>query len=266
MTTPSDNGKKPPVPPPVAPPSVPKVAPAVPSIAPGAPKLSPAVAPTVAPRVAPLVPPVAARVAPPPPVTGIPVSGPIEHISPAQIAQLEGMAKAIDALDYFEVLRIKPDAIPADIKKAFYRESRTYHPDRFFHIREPRAQSALVKLYKRITEAYYVLKDDAKRRRYSADITGPERATKLRFSEASEVETKVEAKKVVEEQIGTHPKARQFYKTAAADIDGERWSSAERNLKMALTFEPQNALYKEKLALVNSKLEAGRTKGDYRIK
>ena len=55
-------------------------------------------------------------------------------------------------------------------------------------------------------------------------------------------------KKEQEEQIGVHPKGRQFYATAMKDVDGGNLPSAERNLKMALTFEPSNARYKEKLA------------------
>jgi len=44
-----------------------------------------------------------------------------------------------------------------------------------------------------------------------------------------------------------------------AEADREQYSAAERTLKMALTYEPQNALYKEKLAEVQAKLfEASR--------
>jgi hypothetical protein len=31
------------------------------------------------------------------------------------------------------------------------------------------------------------------------------------------------------------------------DFDAQRWAAAERNFKMALTFEPANPRYKEKL-------------------
>src|SRR5687767_15109395 len=109
-------------------------------------------------------------------------------------------------------------------------------------------------IYKRITEAYYFLKDDTKRKKYIADITGPERKNKLRFTEASEVETKQQQKKEQEEQIGTHPKGRQMYATALKDIDAKRWSDAQRNLKSALMYERDNARYKEKLAEVEQKL------------
>ncbi len=99
-----------------------------------------------------------------------------------------------------------------------------------------------------------MLRDDAKRKRYLADVSGPERAQKLRFSDLAEAETKKEGRREAEEQIGTHPKGRQFYQTGMADLEAERWSGAERNFKMALTYEPANARYKEKLLLAQAKV------------
>jgi DnaJ-class molecular chaperone len=181
----------------------------------------------------------------------------------AQMAELVSRCAQLDQLDYFEVLQLSKEATPADIKKAFYRESRAYHPDRFYQLENKELKDQVHELYKRVTEAYYVLRDDAKRRQYMANISGPERAQKLRFSENSEAETRAASKRQVEEQIGTHPKGRQFYQTGAADADAGRWASAERNLKMALTYEPANTRYKEKLAEVQKVLqEEARKQGD----
>jgi curved DNA-binding protein CbpA len=225
--------------------------------------------PPAVPGIAPLVPPVAAMVPPPPPVAAMAPPPPPAAATkgPAldaqQIADLELRCAKLDFLDYFEVLLLERTAAPADIKKAFYRESRTYHPDRFFHLEDKVLKDRVNDLYKRVTEAYYVLRDDTKRKKYLADISGPERAQKLRFTEASEVEQKAAAKKEQEEQIGTTPKGRQFYGQAQKDAEAGNWSAAERNLKMALTFEPSNARYKERLAEVSKKAnEESRTKGD----
>jgi len=233
------------------------------------PGVAPVRAPGPLPSVAPVLPPVsgvAPRVPlPPPPVAS---AGAGLDLTPEQLVDLELRCQALDSLDYFEVLKLEKDATPADIKRAFYRESRTYHPDRFFHLPEGGLRDRVHELYKRVTEAYYFLRDDAKRRKYVADVSGPERASKLRFTEASEAETKLAAKKEQEEQIGTHPKGRQFYQTAAGDLEAGRWASAERNLKMALTYEPQNARYKERLLEAQGKLlEQSRSEGgSYKIR
>ncbi len=222
--------------------------------------MPPAAPPAVAaPRIAP--PPVAS---PPSAAAGpIPASGPIDQLNPAQVQALARLAAQVVTLDYFQVLKLSTTAVPAEIKAAFYRESRIYHPDRFFHLTDEKTKVDLGTVYKRITEAYYFLRDDQKRRKYVADIAGPERKNKLRFSEASEAESKAEVKKQAEEQIGTHPKGRSFFQTAMKEVASESWSAAERSLKTALTYEPSNARYKEELARVQLKVhEAFKAKGD----
>lgn len=201
-------------------------------------------------------------VAPPPPVAvrSNPISstGAIESLTPQQAAELRALAAGLHELDYFGVLCIQQNATPGEIKKAFYRESRTYHPDRFFHLPESQEKSDLGALYRRITESYYVLRDDAKRKKYLADLAGAERSTKLRYTEATEAELKAEARKTVEEEFGNNPKSRPFFKSALADIEKQNWVSAERNLKMGLTYDRDNARFKEQLTLVQAKIEEHR--------
>ncbi len=178
------------------------------------------------------------------------------------------MSNAMELLDYFQLLKLTPEAAPAEIKKAFYRESRSYHPDRFYQLDDPPLKAQVNEVYKRIIEAYAVLRHDQKRKKYAADIAGPERAQKLRFTEASEAETKQQVKKEHEEQIGTHPKGRQFFQTGMQDLEASRWSAAERNFKMALTYEPSNARYKEKLTQAQNKIhdESRAQGGSFKIR
>ena len=42
------------------------------------------------------------------------------------IMEVERLAAALDGLDYFEVLRLPHEAAAADVKAAYYRESRAY--------------------------------------------------------------------------------------------------------------------------------------------
>lgn len=213
---------------------------------------------TVAPPIAPPPAPAVVSAPAPPPVqrrAAIPETGALEQVTPQQAAELKRLFEAFVKMDYFQVLQLAPTATTSEIKRAFYKESRIYHPDRIFHLTDAAAKQHLGDLYKRITEAYYVLRDDAKRKKYLADLGGPERAAKLRFTEASEVEQKNEVVKAREEEFGTNPKARQFFKTALADASNQKWDAAERNIKMALTFEPSNARFKEKLAEVQVEIE-----------
>jgi DnaJ-class molecular chaperone len=189
-------------------------------------------------------------------------------LTPSEIVRLNALAAGMNRLDYFEILNLEKSATPAEIKSAFHSWSRTYHPDRFYQLRDKQLQVRIHEVYKRITEAYYVLRDDQKRRGYLADILGPDRQQKFRFTETSEAETKAAVRRELEEQTGKHPKGRQFFQSGMNDFGTQRWAAAERNLKMALTFEPSNQLYKDKLAEAQQKLhEEAKKSGDpFRIR
>lgn len=165
--------------------------------------------------------------------------------------EAEALSQVLDGLDYFQVLKVPQTAGHAEIKSAYYRESRAYHPDRVFHLEDVALKENVNRIYKRVTEAYFVLRDDQKRRKYLADVTGPERAKKLRFDEASEQEQK----KAKEEEIGATPNGRKFFGAGMVDLNAGRFDAAERNFKMALMYEPANPRFKEKLEEASKKIK-----------
>ena len=65
--------------------------------------------------------------------------------------------------NYYEVLGLRPDASAADIKKAYRRLARKYHPD---VSREPDAESK----FKAVQEAYDILGDEDARKEYDEDV------------------------------------------------------------------------------------------------
>jgi curved DNA-binding protein CbpA len=168
----------------------------------------------------------------------------------AFLTEVDQLVDGLEAMDYFEVLRIEKVATPAEIKAAYYRESRTFHPDRFAAAPSEELKERIGRIYRRINEAYTVLRDDVKRAKYLADVTGAERARKLRFTEADESQVKQEQKQKLEEQFGLTPNGRKFYAAALKEIEGRRWDTAERAIKSALMYEPANAKFKELLQLI----------------
>jgi hypothetical protein len=93
-------------------------------------------------------------------------------------------------------------------------------------------------------------RDDVKRKKYLAEVTGPERDRKLRFTEAEETQVRQEQKQKIEEVFGLTPNGRKFYAAALKEVEARRWDPAERAIKSALMYEPQNAKFKELLATI----------------
>ncbi len=65
--------------------------------------------------------------------------------------------------DYYKTLGISRNATEEEIKKAYREKSRKYHPDN--NPQDPNAE----KIFKDITEAYSVLSDDKKRKKYDLE-------------------------------------------------------------------------------------------------
>ena len=178
------------------------------------------------------------------------------------VIEVEALSGALDEIDYFGILKLDRTASPGEIKAAYYRESRAYHPDRFAAYPDAAFRDMVGRIYRRVNEAYTVLRDDRKRLKYVADLNGPERAQKLRFTEADEVQVKEEQKRKLEEQLGQTPNGRKFYAAALTEIQAGRWEAAQRALRSALMYEPANARFKEQLAAVERQLDQSRPKGD----
>lgn len=170
------------------------------------------------------------------------------------VQETETLAQILDQLDYFQVLKISQSCNFGEIREAFHRESRSYHPDRYNALPDSSFKTNVARIYKRITEAYVTLRDDVKRSKYIGDINGPERQRKLRFTEADEVEAREQQKKAQVEQIGVTVKGRQLYQQAMRDLQADKPDAALRSLKLAATFEPQNQLFKDQLAALEAAL------------
>lgn len=178
-----------------------------------------------------------------------------EYTDPQFWPQLKHLAATIDGLDYFQILNVATNAPGPQIKTSYYGLARALHPDKFFHLDDADLKAAVNKIYKRVTEAYMVLKDEPKRLKYIKDISGPERAKKLRFTEESEAEQKEQAKAAV--KVAKTPKGEQMYNTAMVDLANGRFDAAFKALQSATLFEPANAELKKLLAEVDKKRKGG---------
>jgi len=175
-------------------------------------------------------------------------------MDPSFEIECQVLVQALDGLDYFQILKIEQTATLSEIKKAYYQESRAFHPDKYFHLSdEGEVKENVHRIYKRITEAYTVLREAEAKAKYLVDINGPDRSTKLRYNEESEAELK----KAKEEETGKTPQARQCYREAMLAISQKRWEQAERQLNTAIMYESDNALFKEKLEEVRKNIKKG---------
>lgn len=179
----------------------------------------------------------------------------MDYTQPQFWPQLKQLAHTIDTLDYFQILNLPQTATVQQIRGAYYQMARALHPDKFYHIQDQELRDAVHKIYKRITESYTILKDEARRLKYLKDINGPERAQKLRYSEQSEQEFAEEQKQKA--KICKTPQGEKIYQAALVDMANQRWDKAFRAIQSALMFEPGNDALKALKEELDQKRKGG---------
>ena len=158
--------------------------------------------------------------------------------------QVIATAKRLDQINYFQLLGVTSQVAPGALRGAFRSLATGYHPDRHRAVKNEEFTAALTAVYRRITEAYAVLRDPSSRRAYSAGL----QAGVLRFDPVWLRQTASS-----EAQPGTTAAGRRHYRAAAqAKARGDLFS-ARNEIRTALLYEPGEAAF---LALAK-KLDRG---------
>ena len=169
-------------------------------------------------------------------------------LAPTEITALAGI---LGELDYYQLLHLNSDAKPSDIKRAYHATSRAFHPDSNRN-QEPEVRRAIDEIAKRVSEAYSILRNPRRRKAYDQQIeTGSGVRMQLAQAEAAGSREQSEAH-------GRTPQGRQYFNLASANLRQSDFANAVRNLQTAITFEPDNAFFKEQLAIARKKLDPGR--------
>jgi curved DNA-binding protein CbpA len=174
------------------------------------------------------------------------------NIHPHWAAETKHIAESLEKLDYFQVLGSTPDSSPEELKAKYHALQRNYHPDTFYQSPDVDLRAAVMKIAKRVAEAYVVLRDPEKRSKYTRDISGPDRDKKLRYTDQSDQE----ARREKEEELGKTPQGRQLVTKAMASAKAGDLQAAARDLKTALVFERGNEIIKKRLAEIEEQIKA----------
>lgn len=157
------------------------------------------------------------------------------------VQKLMALAARIDELDYYQLLGLQRNADSFDIRRAYHRRARTLHPDLYFEHENEQLKTAIDRVYKRVTEAYLVLRDDDKRNYYNQGLTGLKK--RLRYTDEDE-------KRFKEDKVsagGSTPQGRKLFQEAERLYNEGDRTKAIQTLRMAATFESKNAFFQKRL-------------------
>lgn len=159
-----------------------------------------------------------------------------------ELSKLLALASKLDQLDYYKLLGLKQDAEDGDVRRAYHRRARSLHPDRYHEHPDENVRQAIDKIFKRMAEAYTILRDAEKRAFYSKKLASD--TPGLRFTDEDEQALK-QAKK---DATGRTAQGRKFYEEAMRCHNKGDLKKAHQALRMALTFEKDNSHFQELLA------------------
>lgn len=172
-------------------------------------------------------------------------------------SEIRALARMLDRVDYYRLLRIERDAKAHEVRAAYQHMRREFHPDRH-RAGDEETREAVDLIAKRLNESYAVLRDAARRQAYDHGLA----ENRVRYTP----ETADEVKEETQAATGSTPNGRKFFALAREDELRGDFEKAHANVKMALTFEPSNAYFKAKLEELAPKLPKKDAKSSFAIR
>lgn len=174
---------------------------------------------------------------------------------------IEGTHRRCETLGHYEVLGVKDYATISEIKSAYYKVAKKFHPDMHYYLTDASLKSKLSDIFACIYEAYATLSNPQKRKEY--DMLMTHKPARL-LSNQDKAKAKFEEGKI-ELKKGNLPDAEllfgqaTYFDSTIADyhyfyglaLAGQnKFHQAEKAFDKALKLEPQNPDYLAELGFV----------------
>jgi curved DNA-binding protein CbpA len=169
------------------------------------------------------------------------------------------------AAPYHEILGVDARASVREVKRAYFRLSREFHPDRYFRRRIGPYAERLERIFRRILEAREMLSDPMARAEVERSLAGcageaPGTAAGPRVApeEARRKLARVSAQ--ARELLARRQKAKHYFETGMAAFQAQRWLEAAASVRLAIAFDPANEAYRDAFVGVQRRAHQERAK------
>ena len=160
----------------------------------------------------------------------------------------------------------------AQIKHAYFRLSKRFHPDRYFRRNIGDHAGRLDRIFKHLVEAYELLSDPTTRAEIERSLAAPppEPAPESSAPPASggyRAPSRMENLARLRRSFGSHTekilaerrfRASTFYEAAQAAAQAQKWTEASANVRLAIAFDPFRREYKQAFASIQAEVQAQR--------
>jgi len=172
---------------------------------------------------------------------------------------------------YHEILGVARDADRKVLRKAYFALSRELHPDRFFRRNTGSFGKRLERIFGKIVEAYELLSDPMARAEIERSLAAAAGDSGAAAQPAATVATEAEQQKpAAGPRVPRRPhvfslhsrvlrdrkaRAKRFFEAGMASHAAGRWVEAAGSVRLAIAFDPWNAIYKEHFVAVQRRAQ-----------
>ncbi len=163
----------------------------------------------------------------------------------------------LDELSYYTLLGIDRRADAKDVKRAYFRVSREFHPDSYFRKNLGSYKSKIETIFKRIGTAYDVLSDPHMRKEYDENLPFEPNPEEIARQESDEEQKKKDQRLAQERRArilrrspiaNRKAQAEKHYLSALQEKGKNDTVSATNSIKLALVLDPNNETYRQLLS------------------
>ncbi len=104
-----------------------------------------------------------------------------------QIDEVLVFGQKISALNYYQILQVSLDSSAIEVKEAYFKLARKYHPDLFSRNLSAEMKNKVGDIFDKITKSYHTLTDDNKRQEYNKKLDSPKKGSKKDLEKRAEI-------------------------------------------------------------------------------
>jgi CheY-like chemotaxis protein len=193
--------------------------------------------------------------------SGIPEDKTDIKTDPVIRKKIENMHDRCEHLGHYEVLGVKNNALPVEIKTAYHEAAKKYHPDMFFQLGDASLRDKLNDISSCLSEAYTILTNPEKKREYDKMLarkpaipTANRDKARSAFQEGKDHLKKrnyQDAERLFQAAIYYHDAISEYHYYYGVTLAiQKKFREGQKALEKARSLDPLNAVYLTELGLV----------------
>lgn len=183
------------------------------------------------------------------------LKGPEVELDSTFVEKVENLYSKLNSTNYYDIFGLTKQATPDEVKEAYYKKTKEFHPDKHFYLSSETLKNKLNSLFSYLNEAYKILSDPRMRSEYDQTLSSGtvqiegcnSEIARDRFVEGKEALRKgsyTEATELFRQAVHIDSSVAVYHFCLGLALEKEKkLEDAEASIITALKLDPLNADY-----------------------